>query len=81
MSGTDGKSTNERRNEVGGERVGCRPLLVTIADAAAILAVGRSSIYRLIGDGDIATIHIGRSVRISTVELEDFVQRRAGLGR
>jgi excisionase family DNA binding protein len=50
-------------------------LLVTIPEAARMLAVGRSTIYELIGSGSLATVHIGRCVRISVNELSDFVTR------
>jgi excisionase family DNA binding protein len=51
-------------------------LLVTIPEAARVLAVGRSTLYELIGSGQLATVHIGRSVRIAVDELEAFVSHR-----
>ena len=53
-----------------------RPLLVTSAEAARILSIGRTAVYQLIWSGELTPIHIGRSVRISIDELETFVQRR-----
>lgn len=53
-----------------------RPLLVTSAEAARILSIGRTAVYQLIWSGELTPIHIGRSVRISVDELETFVQRR-----
>jgi excisionase family DNA binding protein len=53
------------------------PLLLTIPDAARVLAIGRSTLYELIGSGQLATIHIGRSVRISVEELQAFVSARS----
>ena len=52
---------------------GVRPLLVTVAQAARVLAVGRTTIYELISTGQLMPIHIGRSVRIPVRQLEDFV--------
>jgi excisionase family DNA binding protein len=52
-------------------------LLVTIPDAARILAVGRSTIYELIGSSELATVHIGRSVRVPVDELRRFVAQRS----
>jgi excisionase family DNA binding protein len=55
-------------------------LLVTVPVAARMLAVGRSTLYELIGSGRLATVHIGRSVRIPVAELEAFVaERRDGV--
>lgn len=49
------------------------PLLVTIPQAATMLALGRISIYQLIWTGEITPVHIERSVRISVEQLERFV--------
>jgi excisionase family DNA binding protein len=51
-----------------------RPLLVTIPEAALVLAVGRSTIYHLIWTGQLTPIHIGRSVRLALEQLEYFVE-------
>jgi excisionase family DNA binding protein len=48
------------------------PLLVTIPQAAELLAVDRSTIYQLIWDDELAPIRIGRSVD----DLQDYVQRK-----
>lgn len=53
-----------------------RPLLVSITQAAAILAVSRSSIYQLIWNEQLTPIRIGRSVRFTIEHIEDFVARR-----
>lgn len=52
------------------------PLLVTIPQAAELLAVGRSTIYQLIWDHELEPIRIGRSVRFTIDDLEDYVQRK-----
>ncbi len=52
------------------------PLLVTIPQAAELLAVGRSTIYQLIWDHELAPVRIGRSVRLTIDDLEDYVQRK-----
>ena len=53
-----------------------RPLLVNITQAAAILAVSRSSIYQLIWNEQLTPIRIGRSVRFTIEHIEEFVARR-----
>ncbi len=52
------------------------PLLVTIPQAAELLAVSRSTVYQLIWDDELAPIRIGRSVRLTLDDLEGYVQRR-----
>lgn len=56
-------------------------LLVSVMEAAEILSVGRSSIYQLIWAEQLTPIHIGRSVRISIDQLEDFVAQRLAASR
>lgn len=53
-----------------------RPLLVTIPQAAQLLAVSRSTVYQLIWDHELDPIRIGRSVRLTIDDLEDYVQRK-----
>jgi excisionase family DNA binding protein len=50
-------------------------LLLRIPDAASVLGIGRTTLYKLIDDGDIRVVHIGRAVRVSFAELEAFVTR------
>lgn len=53
------------------------PLLVTVPDAARMLAIGRTSVYQLIWDGQLTPIRIGRNVRFAIAELERFVEVRS----
>jgi excisionase family DNA binding protein len=53
-----------------------RPLLVDVSEAAAILAISRSSIYQLIWSEQLMPVRIGRSVRFSLEQLEQFVTDR-----
>ncbi len=55
------------------------PLLLTVPEAARLLAVGRTSLYQLIWAGELAPVRIGRSVRFTLAELERFVAERATL--
>ena len=49
------------------------PLLVTIADAARVLAIGRTTMYELVADGAIEVVHIGRCARVPTEAIRDFL--------
>jgi excisionase family DNA binding protein len=65
---------------------GARPpgLLMTIGDAALALGLGRSTVYELIGRGELEVVHVGRSARVPVDALRGFVQRRRdghGVGR
>lgn len=48
------------------------PLLLTVPQAARMLAISRSAVYRLTWSGELTPIHIGRSVRFTVAELERF---------
>ena len=52
------------------------PLLLTIRDAARVLAVGRTTMYELIAAGAVEVVHIGRSARVPVAALEAFVARQ-----
>ena len=52
------------------------PLLLTVRDAAEVLAVGRTTMYELITAGEIEVVHIGRSSRVPVAALEAFVEQK-----
>jgi len=47
--------------------------LLTILDVAYVLAVGRTTVYELIGAGRLETVHIGRCVRIPVEAVDQLV--------
>lgn len=55
-------------------------LLLSVEDAGRALGVSRSTVYELIGSGDLEVVHIRRSVRVPVDAVHDFV-RRLRLGR
>jgi excisionase family DNA binding protein len=55
------------------------PMLLTIPDAARVLAIGRTTLYELIADGALEVVRIGRCARVPLDALQTFVdQRRPG---
>lgn len=52
------------------------PVLLTVADAARALAIGRTTMYELIRDGSIAVIHIGRSTRVPVDAVRAFARQQ-----
>jgi excisionase family DNA binding protein len=73
---------NEHHEDVGVESgapratAGVVPLLLTIPQAAAVLSIGRTTVYELIGAGDLESVHIGRSVRLPVDALRAFVDQQ-----
>jgi excisionase family DNA binding protein len=49
------------------------PLLLTVVEAARLLAVGRTTVYALIARGELRTIHIGRARRIPIAAVFAYV--------
>lgn len=49
-------------------------LLLTVTEAAGLLSVSRTNLYKLVQRGDIRSIQLGRSRRIPTSELARFVE-------
>ena len=58
-----------------GDVLAAEPLLLTPEEAATVLRVGRTTIYALMKADEVRPVHIGRSCRISRVELERYVRR------
>ncbi len=49
--------------------------LLTIREAAVVLGVGRTTVYELIANDELEVVHIGRSARIPTAAIEEFIDR------
>ena len=49
--------------------------LLRISDSARLLGIGRTTFYKLIQEGDIHVVHIGRAVRVPVAEVDAFVVR------
>jgi excisionase family DNA binding protein len=47
-------------------------LLVTIPEAAALLSLGRSTVYELVQRNKLPVVHIGRAVRVRVDDLRLF---------
>ncbi|MDP9236707.1 MAG: helix-turn-helix domain-containing protein [Chloroflexota bacterium] len=51
-------------------------LLLTVPEAAEALSVGRSKLFRMASAGEIPSVRLGRSVRISAEVLRHWVDER-----
>ena len=59
--------------EAAGVREGDR-LLLTVAEAAAMLGVGRTKAYELIAGGQLQVVHIGRAARVPVAAVHRYVE-------
>ena len=54
--------------------------VLNVAEAAAILGIGRSKLYQFIAAGEIRTIHIGRLCKIPVEAIDEFLASRPTSG-
>jgi excisionase family DNA binding protein len=57
-------------------KLGLEPIAVRIPQAAAMLGIGRSTLYGCIAAGEIETIKVGRSTLVPVDSLTAFVASR-----
>lgn len=73
------------RMAMAGERSGgYERLAFTAEEAAELLGISRSQIFRLVDLGELQTVTIGRSRRVTRRQLEEFLRRieaSGGTGR
>jgi len=50
-------------------------LLLKVEEVAAQLGLGRSMVWRLLRDGELRAVHVGRAVRIPADSVRAYVQR------
>jgi excisionase family DNA binding protein len=52
-----------------------KPGLLSVNDAAAKVRIGRTLLYKLMDQGDLAYVKLGRARRIDPADLDDLVRR------
>ena len=72
MTTYEGALTSKTSVQIEAERP--TTLLVTIPQAASLLAISRSTVYELIWRHELEPIKIGRSVRLRMADLEAFAR-------
>jgi excisionase family DNA binding protein len=60
------------------ETVTLRKLLVSVDEAAQMLSIGRSLVYKLVLSQQVQSVKIGRTRRIPVFALEAFIARQSG---
>jgi len=51
-----------------------QPIAITVAEAAKLLSLGRTTIWKLIKEGKLQTFHVGKSCRILMPSLLSLVR-------
>lgn len=80
-NGTPGRERllNEIAPVRGSTVVENQTLLVTVEEAARLLGVGRTTMFELIGHGDVKSVRLGRRRLIARKSLESFVEKLSQL--
>jgi excisionase family DNA binding protein len=52
--------------------------LLKVAEVAERLALARSTVYRMMSKGEIPSVKIGGSVRVSARALDEWIEERSG---
>ena len=60
-----------------GKQTALQPLFWDIPQVCQSLRLSRAKVYRLISYEGLPVVHFGRSVRVSVIALEEWVERRA----
>jgi excisionase family DNA binding protein len=53
-------------------------LLLTVEEAAERIGICRSNMFKLIRQGDVRSVKVGRLRRVTPAALEDFIRRLSG---
>jgi excisionase family DNA binding protein len=56
------------------------PICVRVNDAARMIGVGRTKLYKLIAAGEVEAVKLGKSTRITTASLHELVRRQREAG-
>lgn len=51
------------------------PFVLTVPQLAEVLHIGRNAAYSLVKDGEIRSIHIGKSIRIPQAAVLEYLTR------
>ena len=52
-----------------------KPILVSVAEAAQMLSIGRTAAWELVRKNKIASVKIGRTRRVPIVAIHEYIQR------
>lgn len=53
------------------------PLLISTADAARLVSLSRSNVYKLVKTGQIPSIRIGGLIRVPVAKLREYIARQS----
>ncbi|GAA5144852.1 helix-turn-helix domain-containing protein [Nocardioides marinquilinus] len=51
------------------------PKFLTIAEVAAMMRVSKMTVYRLVHNGDLPAVRVGRSFRVAEKDVDEYLRR------
>jgi excisionase family DNA binding protein len=48
---------------------------LTIAEVAAMMRVSKMTVYRIVHNGDLPAVRVGRSFRVTEKDVNEYIQR------
>lgn len=48
---------------------------LTVAEVAAMMRVSKMTVYRLVHNGDLAAVRVGRSFRVLEKDVDDYLRK------
>ncbi len=51
------------------------PKFLTIAEVAAIMRVSKMTVYRLVHNGELAAVRVGRSFRVAEEDVNEYLRK------
>jgi excisionase family DNA binding protein len=69
--------TNESGEGLSGSEAFSAGGLMTVAEVAAVMRVSNMTVYRLIKNGELPAVRVGRNYRLRGSDLERFLEERS----
>ncbi len=73
LNGRDSAGGKSAR-EIGGSDGQPRAQFLTVAEVAALMRVSKMTVYRLVHNGELPAVRVGRSFRVHTKAVHDLLE-------
>lgn len=74
MSGRDGKPAKDAAGTGGEAASVARTQFLTVAEVAALMRVSKMTVYRLVHNGELPAVRVGRSFRVHAKAVHDLLE-------
>ena len=74
MNGRDGKPAKDAAGTGGEAASVARTQFLTVAEVASVMRVSKMTVYRLVHNGDLPAVRVGRSFRVPEQAVNDYLR-------